>query len=153
MRAWRRVDRTAAAAQAESRHLHRQLTTWVDDDGMIVIRGRLTPEVGAVVQRALEAAADRLFKEAKGEPEPTSLADEVTSAQGRADALGLLAEAALAADLDRGSAGDRYQVTLHVEMPTGVAAGEGLWRDGGGGPRGRGRFRGDVPPPVVRRLQ
>jgi hypothetical protein len=126
VRAWRRVDRSAAAAQAESRHLHRELSTWVDDDGLIVIRGRLTPDVGAVVQRALEAAADRLFKEAKGEPEPTSLADEVTPAQRRADALGLLAEAALAGDLDRGSAGDRYQVTLHVEMPTGVAEGEGL---------------------------
>ncbi len=30
---------------------------------MVMIRGRLTPEVGAVVQRALEAAADRLFRE------------------------------------------------------------------------------------------
>src|SRR5688572_10129626 len=29
-----------------------------DDDGMLVIRGRLTPEAGAVVQRALEAASD-----------------------------------------------------------------------------------------------
>ena len=35
---------------------------------MVVIRGRLTPEVGAVVQRALEAAADRLFREAAGAP-------------------------------------------------------------------------------------
>ena len=38
----------------------------------------------------------------------------VTSAQRRADALGLLAEAALAAEFDRGTAGDRYQVVLHV---------------------------------------
>ena len=45
------------------RHLNRQLAMWVDDDGMVVIRGRLTPEVGAVVQRALEAAADRLFRD------------------------------------------------------------------------------------------
>jgi hypothetical protein len=126
VRAWRRVDRSAAAAQADARHLHRELSTWVDDDGMVVIRGRLSPEVGAVVRRALEAAADRLFREAQGEPKATSLAEEVTSGQRRADALGLLAEAALAADLDRGSAGDRYQVMLHVEMPTGVAAGEGL---------------------------
>jgi hypothetical protein len=125
VQAWRRVDQSAAAAQAESRHLHRQLSTWVDDDGMGVIRGRLTPEVGAVVQRALEAAADRLFQEARGDPKAANLT-EVTPAQRRADALGVLAEAALAADLDRGSAGDRYQVMLHVEMPTGVAAGEGL---------------------------
>ena len=97
VRAWRRVDQAAAAAQAESRHLHRHLSTWVDDDGMVVIRGRLTPEVGAVVQRALEAAADRLFREAKELPKADRLAEEVTPAQRRADALGLLAEAALTA--------------------------------------------------------
>jgi hypothetical protein len=91
---------------------------------MVVIRGRLTPEVGAVVQRALEAAADRLFREGRDVAPAERLQDEVTPAQRRADALGLLAEAALAADLDRGSAGDRYQVVLHVEAPTGEAAGD-----------------------------
>ncbi len=126
VRAWRRVDDVAAAAQEESRHLHRQLSTWVDDDGMVVIRGRLTPEVGAVVQRALEAAADRLFREAQGAPRAEQVAEEVTAAQRRADALGLLAESALTSDLDRGSAGDRYQVVLHVEPSSSVAAGEGL---------------------------
>ena len=62
---WRRVDRVVAAHETDARHLSRQLTTWVDDDGMVVIRGRLTPEVGAVVQRALEAAADRLWRETR----------------------------------------------------------------------------------------
>ena len=47
---------------------------------MVVIRGRLTPEVGAVVQRALEAAADRLLREAKEVPKAESLAEEVTPA-------------------------------------------------------------------------
>ena len=122
--AWRRVDQVAAA-KAEARHLHRHLSTWVDDDGMVVIRGRLTPEVGAVVQRALEAATDRLFREAREVPKAESLAEEVTPAQRRADALGLLAETALTSDLDRGSAGDRYQVVLHVDAPTGVVAGAG----------------------------
>jgi hypothetical protein len=126
VRAWRRVDAVAAAAQEDSRHLNRQLSTWVDDDGMVVIRGRLTPEVGAVFQRALEAAADRLFRDAQGTPTAERLTEEVTPAQRRADALGLVAEAALSADLDRGSAGDRYQVVLHVEGTTAVAAGEGL---------------------------
>jgi hypothetical protein len=121
----RRVD-DVAAAQEESRHLNRQLATWVDDDGMVVIRGRLTPEVGAVVQRALETAADRLFQVARDLPKPEQLGEEVTPAQRRADALGLLAEAVLTADLDRGCAGDRYQVVLHLEMSTSVAAGEGL---------------------------
>jgi len=76
--------------------------------GRLVIRGRLTPEVGAVVRRALEAAADRLHRE-----DPDRV--ETTSGQRRADALGLVAESALAANLDPGTAGDRYQVVVHVE--------------------------------------
>ena len=58
VRAWRRVDRAAEATDDRHRHASRVLHTWVDDDGMVVIRGRLTPEVGAVVRRALEAALD-----------------------------------------------------------------------------------------------
>jgi hypothetical protein len=123
VRAWRQVDRTIAAQEAQARHQHRQLQTWVDDDGMLVLRGRLTPEVGAVVQRALDAAADRLFREAPERPAEQPAAEQTSQAQRRADALGLLAECALAADLDRGTAGDRYQVVLHVE-------GDALRREG-----------------------
>ena len=112
-RAWRRVDMAEEAADEQRRHERRQLTTWVDDDGMVVIRGRLSPEVGAVVRRALEAAGDRLWKEA-----PPEEAAETSYGQRQADALGLVAESALAADLDRGTAGDRYQVVLHVEAET-----------------------------------
>jgi Domain of unknown function (DUF222) len=117
VRAWRRVDRVQAAQETAARHLQRQLSTWVDDDGMIVIRGRLTPEVGAVVQRAIEAAADQLFREAAHAPTGDAMAEELTPAQRRADALGVLAESALAANLDGGTAGDRYQVVLHVSPP------------------------------------
>ena len=99
--AWRRVDRIEAARHTESRHLQRSVSTWIGDDGMVVIRGRLTPELGAIVQRALEAAADRLFRESAGTPAGGALANEVTPGQRRADALGLLAESALAADFDR----------------------------------------------------
>jgi hypothetical protein len=114
VRAWRRVDRNEAARVTETRHQHRQLTTWVDEDGMLVIRGRLTPEVGAVVQRALEAAANQLFQESVRAADAGQLG-ETTSGQRRADALGRVAECALAADLDRGTAGDRYQVIVHVD--------------------------------------
>lgn len=120
-RAWRRVDQTDPAREAEARHLGRQLSTWVDDDGMVVLRGRLTPEVGAVVQRALEAAADRLFRETAGASTGSAMAEDVTPAQRRADALGLLAESAMATDLDGGNAGDRYQVVLHVTAAQPVA--------------------------------
>ena len=61
VRTWRRVDRAAEQAEDRRRYESRALHTWVDDDGMIVVRGRLTPEVGAVLRRALEdhAAAAR----------------------------------------------------------------------------------------------
>ena len=84
---------------------------------MMVLRGRLTPEIGAVLHRALEAAADQLFRESKGAPQPGRLVEDVSWGQRRADALGRLAEVALAADLDAGTAGDRYQVVLHVDAP------------------------------------
>ncbi len=41
--------------------------------------------------------------------------EEPTLAQRQADAIGTVAEAALAGGLDRGTAGDRYQVVLHVD--------------------------------------
>jgi len=97
------------------RHLGRTATTYVDDDGMVVLRARLTPEQGAVVQRALEAAAERLYQENKNAAAPNSLAEEVTFGQRRADAMALIAESALHGDLDRGAAGDRYQVVVHVD--------------------------------------
>jgi hypothetical protein len=118
VRAWRRVDRIEAAEQTERRQLERQVTTWVDEDGMLVIRGRLTPEAGAVVQRALEAAADQLYKESAGAATGDRCVDEVTVAQRRADALARVAEWALAGGLDRGTAGDRYQVVVHVDAAT-----------------------------------
>ena len=124
VRAWRRVDRTAEAADDRRRHASRVLHTWVDDDGMVVIRGRLTPEVGAVVRRALEAALDAERRAGAsrepGEPDPVDEAAGVAPSFGQrqADALGTLAERALAGGLDGGTAGDRYQVVVHVDAAT-----------------------------------
>lgn len=101
VRAWRRVDRATDASIAESRHLNRTLSMWADDDGMVVIRGRLTPEAGAVVMRAVDAAADRLFRENRDVPTAQTLTEAVTPAQRRADALALVAEAALSAARSR----------------------------------------------------
>ena len=89
----------------------RTLTTRVDEDGMVVLRARLTPEVGAVVLRALEAALEQVPAAAADAAD----GDEASIAQRRADALGLVAESALADGLDPGSTGDRFQVTVHVE--------------------------------------
>ncbi len=111
VRGWRRVDREQAAAGddgAQVRLARRGLSLRVDEDGTVVLRGRLLPEVGAVVLRALEAALEQV---------PAAAADgtERTASQRRADALGVVAESALAGKLDPGAAGDRYQVTVHVD--------------------------------------
>ena len=47
-RAWRRVDRIAEAEQDERRLASRSLVLYDDEDGMVVVRGRLDPETGAV---------------------------------------------------------------------------------------------------------
>ena len=145
VRTWRRVDRAAEQAEEQQRHESRALDTWVDDDGMVVVRGRLTPEVGAVVRRALEAALDAAAPNAGGaaaggDGQPRSAAADgaaedaaeatvPTIAQRRADALGMVAECALTGGLDKGTAGDRYQVVVHVDADT--LADGGQANDGG----------------------
>ena len=133
VRTWRRVDRAAEAAEDAQRHASRSLATWVDEDGMVVVRGRLTPEVGAVVRRALDAALDAERREAGSDGAAGDAANDVadgmapTLAQRRADALGAVAECALAGGLDKGTAGDRYQVVVHVDadtLATGASDGE-----------------------------
>ena len=111
VRAWRHCDRL----EDDRKHLARSASCWVDEDGMVILRARLTPEQGAIVQKALEAASDRLFQESRHAAAPGNISEEVTFAQRQADALTLMAESALNADLDRGSAGHRYQVMVHVE--------------------------------------
>ena len=69
-----------------------------------------------MVCRALDAAAEQLRQEAKDAE--TQNVEEASPARRRADALGLLAESALAATLDPGTAGDRYQVVVHVDPET-----------------------------------
>ena len=107
VRAWRQADREAQPDAEQVRLASRVLSTRVDEDGMVVLRARLTPELGAVVLRALEAALEQVPAAAEG--------DDSSIGQRRADALGLVAESALAGGLDPGTPGDRYQVTVHVD--------------------------------------
>jgi Domain of unknown function (DUF222)/HNH endonuclease len=53
------------------------------------------------------------------------VAEDASAEQRRADALGLVAESALASGLDPGSRGDRYQVVVHVDAEVLAAGGEG----------------------------
>ncbi|HET7341847.1 MAG TPA: DUF222 domain-containing protein [Methylomirabilota bacterium] len=114
VRGWRCVDRKAEAEQTTRRHTSRGLHVYQDEDGMVVIRGRLTPEVGAAVMQALAAGREKIYEHARiNDPE----GDPPTVGQQNADALGLMAEAALHHELDPGAPGERYQVVVHVDAP------------------------------------
>ena len=83
-----------------------------------MVRGRLAPEVGALLLRALDAAREVLYqrrRENRPVPAADPAAEPPTRAQQQADALALLAEAALHHELDPGAPGERYQVVVHVD--------------------------------------
>jgi HNH endonuclease/Domain of unknown function (DUF222) len=123
---------------------------------MVVVRGRLTPEAGAVLMRALDAVREALYQEGRQQTfdaPPDVSAETPARAQPQADALALLAETALHHGVDPGAPGERYQVAVHVDAP--VLPG----RAGSVCPRRRrARFRGNVSasrvrtiPPALRR--
>jgi len=111
VRGWRRVDRIAEAQEDARRHKSRALRVYRDEDGMVILRGRLAPEVGAVLMPALAAAREALYEQSR------SQAADATLEQQQADALALLAETALHHGIDPGAPGERYQVVVHVDAP------------------------------------
>src|SRR6058998_3752565 len=67
VRGWRRVDRRAEARETARRHASRALHVYQDEDGMVVIRGRLAPEVGALLVQALTAAREALYQQRRAD--------------------------------------------------------------------------------------
>jgi len=63
VRGWRRGSRKDEATLERELHETRTLSVFPDEEGMYVVRGRLDPEVGALLMRAIEAASDALFRE------------------------------------------------------------------------------------------
>src|SRR6058998_2208877 len=126
VRGWRRVDRIAEAREEARRHQSRALHVYPDEDGMVIIRGRLAPEVGALLVQALAAAREALSQ-------GNVAAEPPTLAQQQADALALVAETALHHGIDPGAPGERYQVVVHVDAPVladADAPGQSVLKDG-----------------------
>ena len=143
VRGWKKLDRKSEITAEQIRYRSRRFSAYVDEDGMVVVRGRLDPEAGAVFMRAVEAASDALYREeghSKGArngigadmgtgvdagagvsadadagvgadadagmgAEAAAEFEETSPEQRRADAVGLLAERALAAGFGRGASG------------------------------------------------
>ena len=127
VRAYRRVSGTEQET-ARRQHEGRYLRLRYDDDGCLLLDGRLPPEVGAMVQRALEAAETELKRTQASEPvsaesagrnrqasgEPSRCPVPQDAGQRRADALGLLAERGMM-QLGTGERGEPYHVVVHVD--------------------------------------
>ena len=113
VRGWKHLSRDGELTAEEARHQSRAFSVVIDGDGMYVMRGRLEPEVGAVLMRAIEAASDALYRDEHPDARPRSR-------QRRADAAGLVAERALAAGFggESGTRAERFQVAVHTEMAT-----------------------------------
>jgi hypothetical protein len=136
VRGWRRVDRQAEAREAAAQHAGRYLNVYPDSDGTVRIKGRLTPEVGALLVTALAAARETLYQREWRREGDT---DRPTMDQQEADALALLAETALHQGLDPGSPGERYQVVVHVDaevLADADAPGQSVLEDGARVPAG-----------------
>lgn len=106
----------------EQRYLH----AYHDEDGMLVLEGRLPPEYGEVVPQALNLAIDMLYrKEQRGPAGPSEGQEDISAgnsverdslAQRRVDALGFIAETMLAqAHDEEHQHNDKCQIVLHVE--------------------------------------
>ena len=103
--------------RAESHYEARELTCYFDDDGMLVLRGRMTPEDGAVFMKAVEAMVAAQNPCVVAEEDAANLSEK-TFPQKRVDALLALAEQAMST-MEEGlqplSSADKYQVVVHIE--------------------------------------
>src|SRR6266478_7991213 len=66
---WRQIDRQAESRETTRRHASRALHVRTDEDGMVVVSGRLEPEVGALLTQALAAARETLYQRARARDE------------------------------------------------------------------------------------
>ncbi len=116
VRAYRRVTAEEACEQQETAYLN---VFW-NADGSLELHGRLAPEDGALVLRALDAMRDSLWSRERGsaEPRPARQASN-------AEALVAVSDAALAHEGDGRPGGERYQVVVHVDEAVLAEDGEG----------------------------
>ncbi|HSH60345.1 MAG TPA: DUF222 domain-containing protein [Acidimicrobiales bacterium] len=176
VRAYRGVLAADEIERANQRHDRRYVRWSWDDDGSLVIRGRLSPEDGAVFVAAMGAAAQSLSASEGSE----DVSAETSSATVRnADALVGMAAAALAADAADATGGDRSQVVVHVDAKVLEQGGSGrceledgpslaaetarrlacdagvvpIIEDGDGEPLNVGRKTRSVPPAIRRALK
>jgi hypothetical protein len=65
VRGWRWMDRKTEIDDTALQHKRRALHVYRSEDGTVIVRGRLAPEVGALLLRALDAARETLYQQAR----------------------------------------------------------------------------------------
>jgi hypothetical protein len=121
VRQYRRVKRLERSAEAVRLNEDRYLRHYYDEDGSLVIEGRLPPDSGTLVLKALEAARDQINTPGTAE-DISAETSEPIGAQ-RADALVGMAETLLARGATPSVGGERHQVVVHVSAETLCEAG------------------------------
>jgi hypothetical protein len=116
VRAYRRVTTEEACELQEGA----SLSVFWEADGSLALHGRLAPEDGALLLRALEAVRDALWQQGRGSAEPRP-ARQATNAE----ALVAVAEAALAHPDASRPGGERYQIVVHTDEAALAHDGEG----------------------------
>jgi hypothetical protein len=129
VRKYCRVQRQRDVDTANAIHVRREVTYFWDEDGALVVHGRLPAEQGAAILKALGMQMERQFqtqregsdvypgghvvRETPEEPEARS-----PIAARRADALAEIAETYMNSGPVANSTADRYQVIVHVSGDT-----------------------------------
>ena len=119
VRGYRRALDAAELSREAVQQRDQHLWFHTEQDGSMTIRGRVPAEIGALFQRALEAAVDSL-PIPENVPAGTSLdEDDVHRARKRRiEGLAVMAESFLAAGPKDLSGADRQQIVVHVDAET-----------------------------------
>lgn len=116
---WRRVQAQSEPDAADAQRASQDLSLMLDEDGSLVIQGRLPIDVGVVFVQALAAAAESEFRR-DGPAEA-----EQTAGSRRVDALRAIAESFLAAGPTGSSSADHWQMVVHANADDLAAASDG----------------------------
>lgn len=114
VRAYRSVLSVEQAVEVANRQVVEQyLRTDPDEDGSMIIHGRVPPEIAVGLLVALDAARAQLCADARGEGGPAG--SNRTPSATNVDALALIVESFMANGPAARNGGDRYQIVVNVD--------------------------------------
>ena len=115
VRYYRRAKESEELSREAQQQAARLVSYSYDQDGSLILKARLPPEMGALVLKALDAALKDVSAETS---EPEKSKGYPSRGVQRADALGRMAESFLSHGPEALTGGDRYQIVVHVDAET-----------------------------------